>query len=162
MTDVPMPKPMPPPSPDEPWVVHGMAALWAAVADDMTLATDIAGDLYATGGWQAMQQAMQLWADIAMREAGIAPGTVLKPVWRELDSGVVTDASRTPAPARWAGQMLSARAANDPQMWTALLHAIPGDNAGPSIEQFLVITATQIRQARQDKHARRGDVGPDD
>ncbi len=133
---------------DQPWYPAATNALMAEIDGQHERACVLVEGLLGAFGWQALQSAMQVWADHAMRAVGIAPGTRIKPTWREMTSGEVTAADETPVHARWAGQMLAARAAMDPQQWEALLKAPPAEEMGPYIEAYLSMAATQIRDAR--------------
>lgn len=131
---------------EEPWFEAAGRALRLAVEDHVEEALDLVEDIYQQWDWQGLQSSMQMWIDEVMRVRGIAPGTLIHPVWKHTDSEQVTAADETPPAARWAGWMLVARIGNDFDQWCALMDSMPGE-PGQCVDAVLQICSLQIVRA---------------
>lgn len=65
-------------------------------------------------------------------------------VWRDITTGLVTSAEATPPVARWAGQILAARAARDEASSLALFEAVADDELVSHADELLKVLALQI------------------
>lgn len=114
--------------------ITGLAAiaLRDAVAGDMQAAMNTVKQISDQTGGGGLEYAMRAWCDsliIPMRHAtGTPDNAVIRPAWVDADSGHVDfNADDVAAETRWAGQMISARAAMDKDNWNALMAALPRD-----------------------------------
>ena len=92
------------------------------------------------------------WCDTLIEVQARARGGVRRPVlaapsWVDCDGHATGDAASVPAPVRWAGQLVAARAAGDNEMVRALLTSMPGDarERGQFAKALLHACAASVR-----------------
>lgn len=111
-------------------------ALHAAFRDDKDAATRAVQAISDEAGGPGMAVAVKAWCDTLIgawrRDGGIpdggADGVLVRPAWRDTDTGrVATDADEVPAEFRWAGRLIAARVALDKPAYDALIAALPAD-----------------------------------
>jgi len=114
--------------------ITGLAAiaLRDALAGDMKAAMATVTQISDQTGGAGLEYAMRGWCDsliVRYRSVTGSPDdAVIRPAWVDGDSGRVDfNADDVPAQARWAGRMISARAAMDQGTWNALMAALPRD-----------------------------------
>ena len=128
------------------------AALHLAMAGDLPGAVEQINPLNGTPG---LQVAVLGWADTYIQT--LHPehqyGRPFAIAWRDLESttpDAVLGAADVPAPVRWAGQIIAARAANDPDTYVALMQApAEGADLGECIMALLTVVAANVDLARQ-------------
>jgi hypothetical protein len=111
-------------------------AVHAAMRDDWDAAikamSAITPETGGAGVTVALQALCDTIIDAQQRAAGLPAGApaegLVRPAWLDMETGHVDmDAAAVPPDARWAGQLLAARAAMDRGAWNALLSAMPAD-----------------------------------
>lgn len=112
-------------------IATATAALHAAMADDWKAASGALQTLSDECGGAGVGDAMRAWCDTLIgRTHGDLQdsGSGVRLVFKNADSGEMGGADDVPAPTRWAGRLIAARAAMDQPTWQALLEAIPPGN----------------------------------
>jgi hypothetical protein len=111
-------------------------ALHAAIREDWPAASKAMTAISAETGGEGACLALVAWCDtliIAQRRVMGLPdepqdGEVARPAWLDGDTGHASlNADDAPPAARWAGQLVAARAALDLEAFNALLAALPAD-----------------------------------
>ncbi len=118
-------------SPHDPRLLKlAAAALWAAVAEDWTRANKAAQMIGDEFGGDGVVTAMIGWADtvIAQTPGLVGDGRPVRLAFQQLETGHIDyDAERVPDGVRWAGRLLTARAADDEDAFAALIDSVPDD-----------------------------------
>lgn len=137
--------------------ITGLAAiaLGDAVAGDMQAAMNTVKQISDQTGGSGLEYAMRAWCDSLIgpmrRAAGTPDDALIRPAWVNSESGQVSlNADDVPAEDRWAGQMISARAAMDKDNWNALMAALPRDGfaIGDYICALLGMVAATLRAVK--------------
>lgn len=94
---------------------------WAAAGAAMQAVYDQHGEL----GLETMMMGL---VDTVVSVMGRPqPGTVVMPMWFDTTDGQFGTADEVPPRVRWAGQLIAARAADDPDGFYALVHSFSSD-----------------------------------
>lgn len=90
------------------------------------------------------------WCDTYLDIKGVPAAGSVNIAFQELGSGAVGSADEVPGEVAWAGRMLAARAADDPDNWDALCDALPEDGQAVArhVMRLLEMCAYGIRQAK--------------
>jgi hypothetical protein len=151
-----------------------LQALQAALRDDWDDGVQRAFDELNTDG-EALLFALVAWCDwliqaqaqmqgVEVPAAGPVPG-FSRPGWLNMGTRRGTlNADEVPREARWAGQLIAARAAMDQPQFTALITALPDDSleAGEHVSTLLWGCAGMVgMSARRLAGRRAGSAGPD-
>ncbi|MEV0968491.1 hypothetical protein [Microtetraspora glauca] len=127
-------------------------ALSAAVAnlDDLTEAAEQVAALYTECGPEGIGYAVLAWCDtlIAHTDAlSNAEGATIRLSFLDAETGIRSEnADDVPPVARWAAQLIVARARLDEAMYEALWAALPED-AGEQVIGLLHLVAVNLRHA---------------
>jgi hypothetical protein len=121
-------------------------ALDCACADDWVGAGETVQELHTTYGGEGLQLFLIALADtlLTIQGARPSPDAVVAPMWVKPD-GDVGLADDVPAPVRWAGRFIAARAADDEAGCAALWNSITNDDEfSDNILATLDVVATTI------------------
>lgn len=104
------------------------AALSAYLTGRPDIAMIVVEAIYRSFGRDGLYAAAIGWCDVVLRRMpGYEHGAQVYLAWEDVDTGRIIHAEETPPIARWAGQMLAARAADDEAFSRALFNAVPAD-----------------------------------
>jgi hypothetical protein len=122
-------------------------ALAAAMGGDQEAAVAALHKLDAEGVYTAMTA----WCDTLAIRRGVSrvPGRVLRPAWRDTETGlVITDADAVDPVMRWAGRFMAARAVMDHDTVQALAGSLPCDAqiTGEHVLMVLQMVADSLNQ----------------
>jgi hypothetical protein len=128
-------------------------AFRSALRDDTAGVASAMEELSRECGGDGTCVAIIAFCDWCITAQGLPPagGRVIRPKWLEAETGRIdTDAAAVPPRTRWAGQLITARAAMDHAAVEALISAIPADPpeaCGQYVWTLLNICATTARHA---------------
>lgn len=104
-------------------------ALRAALNSDWPGAVDLVAAIGRECGGEGVQTALLAWSDTLIAERPSPSGLPVHLVFWDAETCGRVEPECVPDRALWAGRMLAARAAEDKDMWFALLDALPDDPA---------------------------------
>lgn len=112
-----------------PWFEAGRRALVLAARLDGAGAAAAVNELASEHGADALPEVMQVWADTMLSYLPPPePGAAVSLMFLDLASGRLSGADAVKPPEAWAGQLIAARAADDPVMYRALINSVNGDD----------------------------------
>lgn len=123
-------------------------ALWAAVRDDTDQAVAAVKSISSETGGEGLMDAILGWCDTAIAQAGVEVGAPIRIAWMEAETLRVNAGPEEVRPtARWAGRLLAARAADDQDMFMALMDSIPHDPkaVGDHVWELVQMVALNLR-----------------
>ena len=131
-------------------------ALHAAQLQDWDRATAFVDQLGREHGAEGVEIAMIGWIDTLLSHARPPDAEgFAQPVWQCAEHGHVThDAHDLPPEIAWGGQLMTARANLDEDMWDALLTAIPAGQEGRYLGELLEMVALTLNGAIRDRDDR--------
>lgn len=132
-------------------VHHAARALQAGMAENWPAAVSEIHALNAAAGPAGLIQAMAAWIDTALQEAGITEyGGPWALAWQSHETGRITGNADEMRPAvRWAGRLFAARAADDQDMFDALIRAIP-QNPDDTGEYIVAVLQSAVLTIQRD------------
>ena len=125
-------------------------ALHAAMRDDTDQAIRAVKAISDETGGEGLMDAILGWCDTAIANEGIATGTPIRIAWMEKSTGRINAGPEEVRPtARWVGRLLAARAADDQDMFMALMDSIPDDpkDVGDHVWELVQMVALNARSA---------------
>lgn len=133
---------------------HAARALHAAQHDDWEAASDAVELVYDTHGPHGVQVSMIVWIDTLLFIAPKPPTSGLaRPVWHCSDCDALTgDAHEVKPAVAWAGQLITARANKDYDLYDALLNALPDGQEADYLSELLSVVALSIKTAIRGHH----------
>lgn len=130
-----------------PWFELARRALWLASRDELERAVRTVERMAREHGVGAVPEAMQAWMDTVLRARGLpVTGEPVTLTFVEPGTGQISGADDVTPEWAWAGRLIAARAADDPDTYRALIDSVP-DNAVWSrrVTTVLVMCAVNLR-----------------
>lgn len=129
------------------------AALMAGLNEQWPAATAALQAINDELGANGTEYACRAWCDTLVIRYQAATGmtdgdgTVIQPVWKDAETGEEFGADKAEPAARWAGQVIAARAAMDFDGYSALVSSLPADPQviGDHVGTLLTMVATTLR-----------------
>lgn len=128
------------------WKPYAARALHSAMAGDMQGAADALMDQQRACGADSITDTVLALIDTMLHNTGVEEyGGAVQPAWRSIETGQVAGPDGTPAPVVWAGRLVAARMADDPDTYMALVAAVPKGEQGRYVMAVVNVVATTLR-----------------
>ncbi|MEU0532006.1 hypothetical protein [Amycolatopsis tolypomycina] len=134
--------------PMPPWVHLARRALSRSAANDLRSAALVTQRMFDTYGESCLLPAILFWIDTALaaQHPGYRPGKHgVELLFQAEGTGEQTGADEVQPEVAWAGRLFSARAADDRDMFNALLGSLPVAEHGRHVAVLLSMAGATLR-----------------